>query len=292
MRRVPAGWLLATLLPLFFGSAGVSEAAAASSTREAIGKKPMLPQEISLNGADWRVLPMMPGEWEWKRVWEHPDQVYRSLWIPAQVPGAVQDDAHDAGLTPDFTRDFDSRACEWTSERDWIYLKEFDTPALPAGEIARLRFEGVDYACHVYLNGKHLGDHAGMYDAFEYDVTPHLVAEGKNRLVVVVEHAPREVGQIGRTTRVKIWKARFAYDWDWCVRLVPIGIWDGVRLLVTGPAYLRDVHVTAEPSDDYRTARVGITITSVLRLMVMLTLAVRPLGKVTSSGIWMLMAIG
>ena len=216
---------------------------------------------ITLNGSDWRVLPMMPGEWEWKRVWEHPEQVYPSLWIPAQVPGTAQDDAHDAGLTPDFTHDLESRACEWTGERDWVYLKEFATPEAPAGGVVRLRFEGVDYACRVFLNGKHLGDHEGMYDAFEYDVTELLAREGPNRLVVVVEHAPREVGQIGRTSQVKIWKARFAYDWDWCVRLVPVGIWDSVSLLVTGPAYLTDVRVDTHLSEDLATAEVDIAAT-------------------------------
>ncbi|MBI3919861.1 MAG: hypothetical protein HY318_00485, partial [Armatimonadetes bacterium] len=216
--------------------------------------------EISLNGSDWKVLPMMPSEWEWKRVWEKPDQVYPSLWIPAQVPGTVQDDAFDAGLIPDFTYDLNSRACEWTSERDWVYVKEFESPEVPPGGIVRLHFEGVDYACHVFLNGQHLGDHEGMYDAFEYDVTDLLTRGGTNKLVMVVEHAPREVGQIGRTSAVRIWKARFAYDWDWCTRLVPVGIWDSVSLLVTGPAYIKVARVTTILHDDLKSADVGLAV--------------------------------
>lgn len=98
-----------------------------------------------------------------------------------------------------------------------------------------------------------------MYDAFEYDVTDTLAPEGTNRLVVIVEPAPREQGQIGRTSDVRIWKARFAYDWDWCVRLVPLGIWDEVSLQVTGPAYLREVQVTSSLSEDLTRAEVGIT---------------------------------
>lgn len=217
----------------------------------------MTPQQIRLNGRDWRLLPMMPAEWEWRRVWERPERVTPSLWIPAVVPGTVQDDAHDAGLTPDFTHDFDSRACEWTSERDWVYLREFATPDVPPGGVVRLRFEGVDYACHVFLNGQLLGDHEGMYDAFEFDVTALLAPEGANTLVVVVEHAPREVGQIGRTSEVRIWKARFAYDWDWCTRLVPVGIWDTVSLEVTGPAFINDVQVSTSLGDDHTAADIG-----------------------------------
>jgi beta-mannosidase len=215
---------------------------------------------IDLNGNDWQVLPLMPREWEWRRVWEKPRETCPSLWIPAVVPGTVQDDAQAAGLIPDYTHDFNSRACEWTSERDWMYLKEFPTPDLPADGVVRLRFEGVDYACHVFLNGQRVGDHEGMYDAFEFDVTGLLVTEGMNKLVVVVEHAPREVGQIGRTSEVRLWKARFAYDWDWCTRLVPIGIFDHVSLEVTGPAHLRDVQVTASLAEDFGAADVDVVV--------------------------------
>jgi beta-mannosidase len=167
----------------------------------------------------------------------------------------------DAGLIPDPDFGLNSRACEWTSERDWVYVKQFATPELPPGGLARLRFEGVDYECHVFLNGQHLGDHEGMYDAFEFDVTGALMAEGMNQLVVVMEHAPREVGQIGRTSEVRLWKARFAYSWDWCTRLVPIGIFDSVSLLVTGPAFIADAQVTPQLSDDLGAAEVGVTVT-------------------------------
>lgn len=217
--------------------------------------------EISLDGRDWQVLALMPREWEWRRVWENPTALTPVLWIPAQVPGTVQEDALEAGLIPDPDFGLNSRACEWTSERDWVYVKRFVTPDLPPGGLARLCFEGVDYECHVFLNGQHLGDHEGMYDGFEFDVTGALAADGHNELVVVVEHAPREVGQIGRTSEVKLWKARFAYDWDWCTRLVPIGIFDSVSLQVTGPAYLADVQTQPRLSDDLDEGEVDVAIT-------------------------------
>ncbi len=149
-------------------------------------------QAICLDGSDWKLLPMMPREFEWRKVWENPSSESPALWIPATVPGVVQEDAFDAGLIPDYTVDFNSRACEWTSERDWVYAKEFETPDIPDGQMARLVFAGVDYECHVYLNGEHVGDHVGMYDVFEFDVTDRLNLDGPNQLVVICEHAPRE----------------------------------------------------------------------------------------------------
>ncbi len=217
-------------------------------------------QAICLDGSDWKLLPMMPREFEWRKVWENPSSESPALWIPATVPGVVQEDAFDAGLIPDYTVDFNSRACEWTSERDWVYAKEFETPDIPDGQMARLVFAGVDYECHVYLNGEHVGDHVGMYDVFEFDVTDRLNLDGPNQLVVICEHAPREQGQIGRTSQVKIWKARFAYNWDWCTRLVPIGIYDSVHLVVTGRTHIADVHITTDVAEDLASADIQIDV--------------------------------
>ena len=55
-------------------------------------------------------------------------------------------------------------------------------------------------------------------------VTEGLRPGASNRLTVVVERAPDEQGQTGWTSRVRHWKARFAYGWDWCTRLVPVGL--------------------------------------------------------------------
>ncbi len=219
----------------------------------------MKPREISLDGGDWLVLHMMPGEWEWRRVWQDPRSVMPTQWIPARVPGAVQEDARDAGLIPDWTYDLNSRACEWTSARDWVYTRQFPTPEVPVEGVVRLRFEGVDYACHVFLNGTHLGDHTGQNDGFDYDVTSLLSQDGDNTLVVVVEHAPEQVGQIGRTSQVRHWKARFAYDWDWCTRLVPLGIHDSVSLRVSGAAWMDDVQVDVALAPDLQKADVQVS---------------------------------
>lgn len=53
----------------------------------------------------------------------------------------------------------------------------------------RLRFEGVDYRCRVWLDGHELGGHEGYFDPFWFDL-PGLV-EGQHWLVVEVD-APEE----------------------------------------------------------------------------------------------------
>jgi len=222
------------------------------------------PQTISLNGNDWQIFPLLPNEWIWRRVWEREwdlrtwQPAVVGDWLPAVVPGCVQSDLWDAGLLPDPYCDLNSRAWEWTWDRDWLYAKEFVAPPALAGHVVRLHFEGVDYSCHVYLNGHHLGDHEGSYLPFEFDVTDRLRLGEPNRLLVVVDRAPDEQWQIGWTSQVRTWKARFAYGWDWCTRLVPLGLWDYVELRATGPAWVEDAWVRPLLADDFSSATVNV----------------------------------
>lgn len=203
----------------------------------------------SLDGTDWKLLHLMPREWEGQKVWdEHwePEKAGQAVhsWLDGTVPGDVIADALDAGLIPHPYKDLNSRVCEWLSERDWIYRKDFTGPDLAAGEVLRLCFEGVDYACTVYLNGELLGTHEGMFAPFEFDVTKKVRTGKPNRLLVIVEHAPPVdlvQGQIGRTSKARLWKSRFAYWWDWCTRLIPVGVYRGVSLVRTGPVWIKDV---------------------------------------------------
>lgn len=193
---------------------------------------------VLLNGDDWRLTDLIPSEWAWLRL-DSPETDLDALtpavppWRKATVPGDVQSDLIDAGEIVEPWKDLKSREAEWTSERDWLYWLRRATPQQGDWRKAVLRFEGVDYACHVYLNGQHIGDHEGTFVPFEFDVSDVLKHRDHLDLAVLVEHAPAEPdvqGQIGWTSKVRLWKPRFAYKWDWCTRLIPLGIWDDVLL--------------------------------------------------------------
>jgi beta-mannosidase len=213
---------------------------------------------LSLDGSDWSLYHLMPSEWLWRRVWEKRPPEAVSRLIRATVPGDVQSDLLDIGELPHPYQGLNSRLWEWTSARDWIYEREFTLPPEMAGDgrWLELQFDGIDYRGHVFLNGEKLGEHAGTMRRTRFDVTGRVSSDGPNRLLVVVEHAPEEQGQIGWTSRVRHWKPRFAYDWDWCTRLVPLGLWDSVRLTATGPVRLRDTWVSSNLSVDRREASV------------------------------------
>lgn len=65
------------------------------------------------------------------------------------------------------------------------YRTTFEVPTDWAGRQTIIRFEGVDSAYHVYLNGVEIGYSQGSRNAAEFDLTPHLAA-GENTLAVKV----------------------------------------------------------------------------------------------------------
>jgi beta-mannosidase len=215
---------------------------------------------ISLSGRDWKLCGMMPTEWLWKQVWQKPFDSVPGPWFSAEVPGSVQLDLMEAGEIPDWTVDLNSRACEWTSYRDWVHVREFTAPPPAPDERALLRLGGVDWMGHVYLNGTKLGDAEGMWIPRQWDVSGLLCADGPNLLVIVVDHAPEQEGQIGWTERVRHWKPRFAYDWDWCTRLIPLGIFGDVDLLYYQGARLDDVWIRPQVSADLSRAEIPIAL--------------------------------
>lgn len=67
-----------------------------------------------------------------------------------------------------------------------FYVKKFTVPENLAGLQLRLRFEGVDSAFHVWVNGKEVGYHQGSRNPTEFDVTDVVHQAGENTIAVRV----------------------------------------------------------------------------------------------------------
>jgi beta-galactosidase len=67
-----------------------------------------------------------------------------------------------------------------------FYRKMFHAPALLAGKVALIHFEGVCYRAEAWINGRYLGSHEGAYTPFWFDVTPWLLPGKENELVLRV----------------------------------------------------------------------------------------------------------
>ena len=182
----------------------------------------------ALDGDDWQLRSCLGDEWQWhvgpQKAWDAPG------WLTAHVPGSVVDDLVRAGEAPSPYHERDSRFVEWAAEREWVYRRRV---TVPPGE-STLRFEGVDHACTVLVDGRELARHESMFRPFDVDVSEF--ADGAEHLLAVVVHAaPDSEPQVGRTGRVRVHKPRMNYGWDFCPRLVHQGIWRSVSLVAGVP---------------------------------------------------------
>ncbi|NLE43974.1 MAG: hypothetical protein GX620_04585 [Chloroflexi bacterium] len=212
---------------------------------------------VPLNGSDWQFRGYTGIEWEWRKAYL-PEAELGPGWMEATVPGSVHHDLWQSGEIPDPYFERNSRLCEWVPERYWVYRKTFRVEGDWRGRRCSLRFKGVDYEAHFFLNGQSLGDHRGMYTTVSFDVTRRLHYDQDNVLVVIIAPAPREQSQMGRTSLVRAHKARMNYEWDFCPRMIHVGIWDDVVLTCTGAVRIEDVCVRTALAEEHSTATVRV----------------------------------
>lgn len=214
---------------------------------------------ISLCGDDWKIKDFVGEDWVWRNAHRRETRDVR-WWKPARVPGSVTDDMLRCHAIPDPHFERNTLLIEWIPQRTWVYRKEFCVEELPEGGRVNLCFEGVDYDALFYVNDVFLGEHHSMFTPASFDITT-LIKEGeKNLLAVVVNKAPDEQPQVSKTRYVKTHKSRMTYWWDFCPRMIHLGIWDDVYLDVTGPVRLGQPDLETALSEDYRTAAVQVTV--------------------------------
>lgn len=214
-------------------------------------------RRISLNGDDWLFKDFYGEDWRWRGA-HLPDSRDRRHWRRGSVPGCPHHDLWRLGEIPDPYVERNSLLMEWIPQRTWLYKKSFRVDRQDQGKRIHLHFEGVDYQAEFFLNGRSLGSHTGMFVPVVFDVTDLLHFDAENLLAVVIEPAPMEQPQVSRTSRVHTIKPRMNYWWDFCPRMVHVGIWEDVFLEITGPVRITDVFVRPQLSADFRQADVRV----------------------------------
>lgn len=175
--------------------------------------------------------------------------------IPAAVPGSVyQDMLCNGKMENPYYRDNELKALA-LMEHDFVYSAEFEAPEnLRKQERVLLRFEGIDTAADIFLNGVLLDSVCNMHRTFEFPVK-ELLREGRNELKAVL-HSP--TGYIrdafenrfidGSCDAMRgfpyLRKAHCMFGWDWGPRLPDAGIWRKVSLIGYDAARLDGVYVT------------------------------------------------
>jgi beta-galactosidase len=112
-----------------------------------------------------------------------------SKWNDITVPGMWQ--LQGFGRGPQYTNvvypfPVDPPNVSFTKNETGSYVRTFEIPRdLKSGQI-RLRFEGVDSAFHVWVNGKEVGYSQGSRNPDEFDITSIVDKDGQNTLAVRV----------------------------------------------------------------------------------------------------------
>ena len=200
----------------------------------------------------WNLWGFSPGRWRFLEV--NPDYKERRAEIreiPATVPGSVQLALKNAGIIKDWNIGLNHRESEWVENRSWMYSTNIPDGWVAGDKIIRLVCQGLDDNGYILVNGKEAGHFQNTFIPYSFDITPFL-KESANTLDIVFDTPPRTNGA-PYTSKVKDWKPRFYYRWDWMPRNVQIGIWDDLFIEATGKdmVVLDDLKVIAS-ADRYK----------------------------------------
>jgi beta-mannosidase len=216
-------------------------------------------KQITLNGNDWEFKSYLDGEWVKKQAY-HPECSDTRGWLKANVPGSVHHDLWVNGMIPDPYFEQNSLLSEWVPVRSWVYRKTFFIDEEDLSRQIHLHFKGVDYEAEVYLNGERLGSICGMFVPASFNISDKVHSDRENVLAVVLFPAPPSESQLGRTSLVRRNKARMNYWWDFCPRMVHVGIWDDVCIKITDAIRINDAFIRPQLDEDFKRANLKITL--------------------------------
>lgn len=204
-------------------------------------------REWDLGDRDWSLIGWRQNDWELGMTFARleagrPDVAA----VPAAVPGSVRGALRRAGVVPDPGVALDSRASEWIENRHWTFSRPLPAlPPLEPGDRIVLVADSLDYTGAILVDRSTVATFRGTFRSVEVDLTD-AIAAGGTQLTIVFTDVPADLGQIGRSSRIRDWKTRFYYGWDWTPRIVQTGIAGPLRLELRRGARLCDVAVRAD----------------------------------------------
>ena len=230
-------------------------------------------KRILLTQRSWQLCGWRPFAWQIGRSMEIGMTMRSDIApVPARVPGSVQAALVSAGLIKDWSRGLDSLGCEWVENRHWEFFTEIAAGAIAAGESVTLCADGLDYSGWILVDGKIAGEFSGALKVHRIDLSAALGDGKAHQLSIVFDEPPAEQGQIGFTVRSRHFKPRNNYSWDFCPRLVTVGIWDALTLEV-GRRTAELVRLTPQVNDTLDTGRLLALVAGTVGVTVRLRIA-------------------
>jgi hypothetical protein len=153
-------------------------------------------------------------------------------WRPISVPGCWDAlGVHKQYSGPVWYRTRFAIPTEWIGRRIW------------------LRFGGISYHCEISVNGRAVGEHTGLWDAFAIEITDAVVPGEQAELLIQVEkpagmqRGPSSPSLPGRFPLRETLAGFLPYVWGHIFG----GIWQEVELVATGQTVFEDVYVRGTP---------------------------------------------
>lgn len=182
------------------------------------------------------------------------------IWYNAIVPGTVLTTLVEQGVYPDPYFGINNLSIpDSLSRKQWWYRTVLPIPKDIQGKQLTLLFNGINYRAEIWLNGINLGRIDGAFIRGTFDITNAVLPNSQNILAVhifPVDHPgiPQEGSKAaGRGPNGGIHCADgpafiSSEGWDWVpgIRDRNIGIWQDVRLQVSGNVKIMDTHVITD----------------------------------------------
>ncbi len=196
----------------------------------------------------------LDGDWEMAEGGADARRLASPVWedaIPARVPGSVHSALWKAGRIPDPYFGRNDSIAEQQSYKTWWLRRVFTADSNLNAPV--LFFGGVANRCSVWLNGKLLGSHEGMFGGPRYDLGKAL-CKGDNTLVVRLDPIPQEFEPEGtffggaNTSWKNTVVCNCVYGWHYS-RIPSLGIWRSVVVEDHAAVAVEDPFIAAKSLD-------------------------------------------
>jgi len=195
----------------------------------------------------------------------NPAELEPQTWIKATVPDSAQWSLYEAGILPYPYAHVNTRKYTWVPDKIWYYRRSFDVPPAAQDSFSYLCFDGAGYFTRIWLNGKLIGRHEGMFGGPHVEVSQWLRYGAPNELVVEVK-----AGSFGHKT----WDpdhygdGKVAVPWGLAggsnyvtvssainpKEIEPLGLWQSVRLEMVPRVHLARPFLITDVATESRAA--------------------------------------
>ena len=158
------------------------------------------------------------------------DEAGHEVQVNAKVPGSIHQALMDANVIPDPRLGKNALIAERCSYRPWTLERTFNYDGSMTDPL--LTFTGVANKCRIWLNGKMIGEHEGMFGGPDIAIAPYLKT-GENHIKVELEAIPETYNGGWPATANEAWKhtvvANCVYGWHY-TKIPSMGIWNDVLI--------------------------------------------------------------